>query len=181
MKQWELIRNAMANVTEPVQVLQIMEETRINAMKWCNKHCAELNIYDKNGATPDTTLYGIEAYLEARQKRKTRSMIESRMALFYWSKFWWQTELYSIKGGAMNAFNDFTEEQVEHTTASMGDEFESIESEDFDNEDELEFDYDVCYECTGYGDDYRYDAETDDLVCNCDDCPYNPVNQDDFD
>ena len=65
MKQWELIRSAMANVTEPVQVLQIMEETRINAMKWCNKHCAELNIYDKNGATPDTTLYGIEAYLES--------------------------------------------------------------------------------------------------------------------
>ena len=81
----------------------------------------------------------------------------------------------------MNAFNNFTEGQVEHTTASIGDEFEPIKSEDFDDEDESEFDYDVCYECTGYGDDYRYDAETDDLVCNCDDCPYNPVNQDDFD
>lgn len=51
-------------------------------------------------------------------------------------------------------------------------------SEDFDDEDESEFDYDVCYECTGYGDDYHYDPDTDDWVCNCDDCPYNPVNQD---
>lgn len=82
----------------------------------------------------------------------------------------------------MKAFNNFTEEQEEHATASMDDEFELTESEDFDDEDESEFDYDdVCYECTGYGDDYRYDAETDDLVCNCDDCIYNPVNQDDFD
>lgn len=81
----------------------------------------------------------------------------------------------------MNAFNDFTEEQVEHTTAPMNDEFDPIESEDFNDEDESEFDYDVCYECTGYGDDYHYDPDTDDLVCNCNDCPYNPVNQDDFD
>lgn len=81
----------------------------------------------------------------------------------------------------MKVYNGFTEEQEEHATASMDDEFELTESEDFDDEDESEFDYDVCYECTGYGDDYRYDAETDDLVCNCDDCIYNPVNQDDFD
>lgn len=78
----------------------------------------------------------------------------------------------------MNAFNDFTEEQVEHITASMGDEFESIEPEDFDDEDESEFDYDVCYECAGYGDDYHYDPDIDDLVCNCNDCLCNPVNQD---
>lgn len=31
----------------------------------------------------------------------------------------------------------------------------------------------ICYECGGYGDDYRYDAETDSLVCNCDDCWVN--------
>ena len=31
---------------------------------------------------------------------------------------------------------------------------------------------DRCYECTGYGDDYRYDPDTGDYVKNCDDCPY---------
>ena len=30
--------------------------------------------------------------------------------------------------------------------------------------------YDVCYECTGYGDNYRYDEELNELICNCDDC-----------
>jgi len=32
---------------------------------------------------------------------------------------------------------------------------------------------DRCYECTGYGDEIRYDPETDEYVYNCDDCPYN--------
>ena len=31
---------------------------------------------------------------------------------------------------------------------------------------------DRCYECTGYGDDYRYDPDTNSYVRNCDDCPY---------
>ena len=35
------------------------------------------------------------------------------------------------------------------------------------NEDEL---YEICYECTGYGDDYYYDEESQDLVSNCEDC-----------
>lgn len=30
--------------------------------------------------------------------------------------------------------------------------------------------YDYCYECTGYGDDYSIDDEGE-LVCNCSDCP----------
>ena len=34
-------------------------------------------------------------------------------------------------------------------------------------------DYDWCYECGGYGDDYSYDPETDELVSNCDSCPHN--------
>lgn len=32
---------------------------------------------------------------------------------------------------------------------------------------------DRCYECKGYGDEMRYDPETDEYVYNCDDCPYN--------
>lgn len=32
---------------------------------------------------------------------------------------------------------------------------------------------DICYECSGYGDDYYYDPETDELVCNCDTCYFN--------
>ena len=39
-------------------------------------------------------------------------------------------------------------------------------------------DYDVCYECTGYGDDYYIDSSGE-LVCACDDCPYN--GRDDWD
>ena len=38
---------------------------------------------------------------------------------------------------------------------------------------------DYCYECTGYGDDYYYDEETHDLVCACDDCPFNDNNWED--
>ena len=38
---------------------------------------------------------------------------------------------------------------------------------------------DACYTCTGYGDDYRYDAETDEWISNCPECPYNPGRRDD--
>ncbi len=40
-------------------------------------------------------------------------------------------------------------------------------------------DYDRCYECTGYGDDY-YEDENGDLVCACDDCPFNGQDLDDY-
>lgn len=36
---------------------------------------------------------------------------------------------------------------------------------------------DVCYECTGYGDDYYLD-ENGELKCACDDCWNNPTNTD---
>lgn len=37
------------------------------------------------------------------------------------------------------------------------------------------FDYDdVCYECTGYGYDWRYD-ENGELVSACEDCQFNPA------
>ena len=39
-------------------------------------------------------------------------------------------------------------------------------------------DYDVCYECTGYGDDYYID-EHGELVCACDDCSFNGRDLDD--
>ena len=42
-----------------------------------------------------------------------------------------------------------------------------------------EWEYDYCYECTGLGDDYSYDPETDDLVCNCFDCPFFKGGSDD--
>lgn len=38
-------------------------------------------------------------------------------------------------------------------------------------------DEDFCYECRGYGDDYRLD-ENGELVSNCDDCPFNPYYRD---
>ena len=41
-------------------------------------------------------------------------------------------------------------------------------------------DYDVCYECGGYGDDYYVNSDGE-LVCRCSDCPFNPINDDDDD
>ena len=46
---------------------------------------------------------------------------------------------------------------------------QSIEVKSMDDWD----DYDRCYECRGYGDDYYYDAETDDWVSACTNCPFN--------
>lgn len=40
-------------------------------------------------------------------------------------------------------------------------------------------DDDRCYECTGYGDDHYTDPETGEMVCACDDCPYNGRYDDD--
>ena len=41
---------------------------------------------------------------------------------------------------------------------------------------EQTMDDDRCYECEGYGDDYYYDAITDEWVSACVDCPYNIAN-----
>lgn len=62
----------------------------------------------------------------------------------------------------------------------------NAESQEFEDEQELddeqefedERDYSYCWECTGYGDDYQYDPETDELICNCFDCPFNGSNRD---
>lgn len=39
-------------------------------------------------------------------------------------------------------------------------------------------DFEHCYECTGYGDDYYFD-DNGDLVCACLDCIYNRYRLDD--
>lgn len=39
-------------------------------------------------------------------------------------------------------------------------------------------DYSVCYECSGYGDDYYYD-DNGDLVCACSECIFNDDSFDD--
>lgn len=41
-----------------------------------------------------------------------------------------------------------------------------------------DWDYDRCYECTGYGDDYYYDAEEDEWVSACTNCPFNGWSDD---
>ena len=41
-----------------------------------------------------------------------------------------------------------------------------------------DWDYDYCYECRGYGDDY-YVNEDGELVCRCDDCSYSESNWED--
>lgn len=39
-------------------------------------------------------------------------------------------------------------------------------------------DDEICYECQGYDDDYSIN-ENGELVCNCDDCPFNPSRPED--
>ena len=39
---------------------------------------------------------------------------------------------------------------------------------------------DICYECTGYGDDWYTDPETGEQVRACDECQYN-IGVDDYD
>ena len=45
------------------------------------------------------------------------------------------------------------------------------ESEDIDSDDTLDYD-DICYECSGYGDDYSFD-EDGEIVPVCPTCPFN--------
>lgn len=54
--------------------------------------------------------------------------------------------------------------------------YNEYEEDDYDPWD----DFDWCYECTGYGDDYYID-EHGELVSACDDCPNNPNRHDDWD
>ena len=39
------------------------------------------------------------------------------------------------------------------------------------------YDPEVCYECQGYGDDYKEDKNGE-LVSACDDCPFNGEDDD---
>jgi len=51
-------------------------------------------------------------------------------------------------------------------------------SVEFQEQEEIAEDDDYCYECGGYGDDYSVD-DNGELVCNCDDYPNNPANNED--
>lgn len=51
---------------------------------------------------------------------------------------------------------------------------------DYDSEDYDYDDWDICYECQGYGDDY-YINEDGELECACDDCPFNDFDSDPWD
>ena len=40
---------------------------------------------------------------------------------------------------------------------------------------------DYCYECTGYGDDYSWNEETQSFESNCPHCPFNELNNEEDD
>jgi len=41
---------------------------------------------------------------------------------------------------------------------------------------DLDWNMDCCYECTAYGNDY-YINKFGELIPACEDCPFNPLNQ----
>lgn len=75
-------------------------------------------------------------------------------------------------------FNKFIGDSV---GAFLDDNFYDVIDDEYYEEDcDPWDDYDYCYECTGYGDDYRYDDDGE-LVSNCDNCPHNRSYDDDWD
>lgn len=40
-------------------------------------------------------------------------------------------------------------------------------------------DFDWCYECTGYGDDYYVDDDGE-LICRCPECPHNQCRDEEW-
>lgn len=54
------------------------------------------------------------------------------------------------------------------------------DDEDYDEDDDEWDDYDRCYECGGYGDDY-FTNDDGELECYCTQCPFNPGRTDDWD
>ena len=51
----------------------------------------------------------------------------------------------------------------------------NYDSENYERESPFD-DYDWCYECTGYGDDYYID-DNGELQSACEDCPHNGVEE----
>lgn len=59
----------------------------------------------------------------------------------------------------------------------VGDDGEGCETEETNDAFD---DYNYCYECSGYGDDYYID-DNGELQCSCDGCPFNYAATDFFD
>ena len=62
--------------------------------------------------------------------------------------------------------------ETELSPCEYGEARKDDDVEDISELDDLFDDYDWCYECEGYGDDYYID-EHGEWVSACDDCPHN--------
>lgn len=78
------------------------------------------------------------------------------------------------KNQNMQRFRIMDDEELELELESYDKTLDYVNEVLGENEDESDVwdDYDQCYECGGYGDDYYYDEEKDELVSNCSTCPY---------
>lgn len=99
-------------------------------------------------------------------------------------------ELLTKKGISVPCDDEHEEKiryEEDNTSSIYGMEYATLEDaitilideyldDNYKNENDDEYDY--CYECSGYGDDYSVNDDGD-LVCNCFDCPNNPCNYDD--
>ena len=83
-----------------------------------------------------------------------------------------------IKKDSINDFSTWLYENHKTDLSEYISWFFENNSEEADSEEQ---DYDYCYECGGYGDDYSYDENTGEMICNCDTCWNNPnrIDEDD--
>ena len=70
--------------------------------------------------------------------------------------------------------------ETELSPCEYGEEQKDDDVEDISELDDWFDDYDWCYECQGYGDDYYFD-ENGELVSACDDCPHKNAWRNDDD
>lgn len=80
--------------------------------------------------------------------------------------------VHLLRGGCLYTENgEYAMTVVLKRAQTDDDEYEDLDADD-------DWDYsDICYACTGYGDDYSFD-EDGELVSDCPTCPFNRYKED---
>ena len=144
-------------------------------------------VFDRKGYSP----YSIIVFAETRGKA-----ISSAIGTDEYPKYEWDyTQLKAVREPALDKYYrgrifmdwDNMEDRVamvKEAGYQCEDEYADIDDcknceakeycEEYERLQEMQTEwdeYDRCYECRGLGDDYRVEGE--EMVCNCDTCPFN--------